>query len=68
MPEDDPNTFSIAYDSKSMPGKVVVTTVRLEQRILSEANFVQRRFRINMVDHPLYRALARYVGANPPRD
>lgn len=67
MAEDDLNTFSIAFDTKSLPGKVVVTTVRLERRILSDASFSQRRFRINMVDHPLYRALVRYVLANPLR-
>lgn len=65
MGEDDPNTFSIAFDTESMPGKVLVTTVRLERRIFDvRPGFEGHVFRVNLIEHPLYRELQHYIRNN----
>lgn len=65
---DPADTFHIAFDTLSMPGKVLVTTVKLTEEIqTADAEFEARRFRVDLCDHPLYPRLVEYVRNNPRR-
>lgn len=55
--------FAISFDTKEMPGKIVVVTVALDKSIMGSNDSM----RVDLVDHPLYKHLARYVKDNPPR-
>jgi hypothetical protein len=60
------DTFHIAFDTESMPGWIVMTTVRIRKEILiCPGAFDARRLRLDLCDHPLYPALRRYVLDNP---
>lgn len=63
---DPADTFHIAFDTNTLPGKVIVTTVKVTQEIMPlEGVFDARQFRIDLCDHPLYPRLAGYVKGNP---
>ena len=64
-PRSPTDTFSIAFDIKSMPGKIIATTVTIKRQIVSDPGHV---FRVDLSSHPAYRALARYVKNNPVRE
>lgn len=58
------DTFSIAFETREMPGKIIATTVTLRREIVSDP---KATFRLDLSDHPLYRELVAYVKANPVR-
>ena len=60
------DTFHIAFDTKTMPSKIIVTTVKLTREIVDKS-CLQQAFRVDLCDHPLYPQLARYVAENPVR-
>lgn len=62
---DRADTFHIEFDTVSMPGKIIATSVTLRREIVDGGD-VKRSFRVDLRDHPLYRQLCRYVQANPP--
>jgi hypothetical protein len=60
------DTFHISFDTKSMPGKILVTTVTLREEIheARDGAFDPTVFRPDLTNHPLYRRLRRYVFDN----
>lgn len=67
MANDEPHMrdgYCIAFDTKSMPGKVLVTRVVLREEIVDVADFGNMRWRIDLVRHPLFARLAAYVWGN----
>lgn len=60
------NTFSIAFDTQTMIGFVVITTVKVTNEIVSMCDFRNNKYRVDMNDHPLYPAIVRYVQDNQP--
>ncbi|MDP3579152.1 hypothetical protein [Methyloversatilis sp.] len=55
------NTFLIEFDSKNSAGYIKGVKVTIEADIVD----VDESVRIDLADHPLYRALQRYVLNNP---
>jgi hypothetical protein len=55
------NTFAIEFDTHEQPGTVVAVQVTLSRITMRPEDAA----RIDLVDHPLYPALCRYVAANP---
>ncbi len=63
---DPTNTFSIAFNTEEMPGKITIVTVELTKEIVAlDGAFEGRKFRVDLCDHPLYPQLAAYVSNNP---
>ena len=56
--------YCIAFDTKTMPGKVLVTRVVLREEIVDAAEFETARWRIDLIRHPLFSRLAQYVWNN----
>lgn len=59
------DTFAIEFDTVSMPGKIIATTVTLRREIVP-ATDPNKVFRVDLSDHPLYGQLCRYVRNNRP--
>ena len=55
--------YCISFDTQDMPGKIVAVGVQLNTIIMKDTD----RVRIDLVDHPLYPALEKYVKSNPSR-
>lgn len=62
--EPDRNTYHIDFDTKEMPGRIVAVRIRIDREFIIDD---QKKFAVNLSDHPLYPRLAAYVKANPPR-
>jgi hypothetical protein len=62
------DTFQIDFDTQSMPGKIVALEVRISSVIAETRNpgDLEKSFRIDLNDHPLYRKLFTYCMNNPP--
>jgi hypothetical protein len=58
------DTFHIAFNTKSMPGRVLVTKITIQEVIGAGLDDV---FRLDLCDHPLYPRLQKYVEQNPAR-
>ena len=56
------DTFHMGFDTKSMPGKILATTITIRREIYSSPDDV---FRLDLCNHPLYPVLCRYVRDNP---
>jgi hypothetical protein len=54
--------YHISFDTKSNPGKVEAVTVSLSLDTLVDDD---RKVRIDLAEHPLYKDLQQYVLANP---
>ncbi len=64
----DPQTeYSIAFDTKSFPGKLGVTVVRVGLGIFDLADAADMEFNMALCNHPLYGNLREYVKQNPGR-
>ena len=55
------NVFYIAFNTKDSAGYIKAVKVTIEEDILDEMDTV----RVDLVDHPLYPELQRYVKHNP---
>lgn len=67
MPNDEPHMrdgYCISFDTKTMPGKVLVTRVILREEIVDVAEFETARWRIDLIRHPLFSRIAEYVWRN----
>lgn len=53
--------FYISFDTKEMPGKIVALKVSIQKEIITDMN---KGMRVDLVDHPLYPQLVRYIEAN----
>jgi hypothetical protein len=61
----DNRLFHVAFDNQTMPGKLVVTTVRLGVEVLGEHQSMVKKFNVALCNHPSYQNLRGYVLANP---
>lgn len=55
--------YCISFDTKEMPGKIVAVSVSLDTIILGPNDST----RVDLVDHPLYSHLEKYVLDNKGR-
>lgn len=55
--------YSISFDTQEAPGRVRAVWVELGHWFMKPTNVAA----VNLVDHPLYPELERYVLANPSR-
>jgi hypothetical protein len=62
------DTFQIDFDTQSMPGKIVALEIRIRSIIADtrKPGDLEKSFRIDLSDHPLYRKLFTYCVNNPP--
>lgn len=58
------DTFHIEFNTKSFPGKIESVEVVLRRHITGDTGY---KYRLDMRDHPLYRAVYNYCMNNPPR-
>lgn len=58
------NTFYIDFNTKNNPGKLEAVKITIEMETITD---MERKLNVALCDHPLYKELARYVKANPPR-
>lgn len=58
------DTFHIAFDTEKFPGKIEAVEVTLRRHISGDRS---KEYRIDLLDHPLYKALHAYCVGNPPR-
>lgn len=61
MAIEDAKEYLIDFDTKIMPGKIQAVRVRLDLVTISD---MEKSFRIDLCDHPLYKELKRYVLSN----
>lgn len=54
--------YSVHFDTKEMPGKIVAVRVQLDKVIMGPLDSV----RVDLNDHPLYNRLVDYVLNNLP--
>lgn len=64
MPEPT-NSYHIDFDTDEMKGRIVSTKVTLEKHI-SQPNEHSLVYRVDLVNHPLYRKIFEYCMCNPP--
>ena len=57
-----PENYYVSFDTLDMPGKIVAVKVSLGKAIISDMN---KGLRVDLANHPQYRALEAYVLANP---
>lgn len=55
------NTFHISFETRGHAGYIKTVKVTIEEDVLDAADSV----RIDLADHPLYKALQGYVLSNP---
>ncbi len=66
-----PKKYSIEFETRELPGKMIITHVELYTEIIdmktqeAKKNFDELIFNIDLADSPHYLALQRYVKANP---
>jgi hypothetical protein len=53
--------YFIDFNTKQQPGKIQAVRVRLD---LQTIEYMNKRMRIDLCDHPLYKELKQYVEAN----
>ena len=57
----DPNEFFIEFDTQSNSGKLGAVRIRIDYVEIDDMN---QSLNINLIEHPLYPNLVRYVEAN----
>lgn len=56
------NEFHISFDTKKTPGYIKAVKITIEEDVMVD---LDEQVRIDLADHPLYKALQHYVKANP---
>lgn len=57
----EPEEYFIHFNTQIEPGKIVATRVRIDQVTIADMN---KEFRVDLADHPLYSDLKDYVREN----
>jgi len=65
MPVRPNDTFHVAFDTASLPGHALVTTVQITRKVFTPVVAKRTRFRVDLCDHTLYPDLVAYVLAHP---
>jgi hypothetical protein len=59
------DTFHMEFETREFPGKVQYVEITINKRVTSDPN---KKFRVDLCDHPLFPALVRYVDGNRNAD
>jgi len=59
------DTFHLAFDTETYPGRIECVEITIRRNITGDPS---KKYRIDLVDHPLYQKLRRYCLDNPGRE
>jgi len=61
----DNSVFHVAFDTGTIPGSFIVTTVRIGCEVMGDNAARVKKFNIGLCNHPSYQNLRQYILANP---